>query len=117
MVEGLSEEPDENLRNKLTQLCNCIGLDLGPDDIVSAYRIVRCNPIKGRPNPARVTFRDLPSKEKFMIIAKYLGFASFTDGKMECSLLAGSSSHSACHVWSIYSLMRGLRSVCGTGHG
>ena len=67
MVEGLSEEPAEKIRNKVTQLCNCIGLDLGPDDIVSAYRIVRCNLIKDRPNPARVIFRDLPSKEKFMI--------------------------------------------------
>ena len=66
VVKGLSKEPVENLSSKLILLCGSIGVCLSTDDITNAFRIRRCNPIKGRPNPDKLTLRDLATKEKIM---------------------------------------------------
>ena len=66
VVKGLSKEPVENLSSKLILLCESIGVCLSTDDITNAFRIRRCNPIKGRPNPDKLTLRELATKEKIM---------------------------------------------------
>ena len=66
IVEGLVEEPDENLANKFKLVCESLDVAIGPNDIVIANRIYRRKPILGRPNPPRITLHDTNVKERIM---------------------------------------------------
>ena len=66
IVEGLGEDPNEDLPLKFSLLCESIGVNVQPADILDANRIQRRNPIKGRPNPSRITLHDLSVKDRIM---------------------------------------------------
>ena len=66
IVEGLAEEPGEKLVEKFLLVCECMGVNLPPGAISNANRIVRRNPIAGRPNPVKFAFTDVKFKENVM---------------------------------------------------
>ena len=66
VIEGLREDEGENLDEKIRDLCKEMGINLKPDEIVSAWRLERKVPIKGKPNPVKICFSNHVSKEKIM---------------------------------------------------
>ena len=66
IIEGLPENEDENLNEKIKQLCEKMGEDIDQCNIVAAWRIKRKIPLVNKPNPVKICFANYQTKEQIM---------------------------------------------------
>ena len=66
IIEGLAESEDENLPEKITKLCEKLGVKINPSDIGSAWRLIRRVPLGNKPNPVKVCLTNFNVKERIM---------------------------------------------------
>ena len=66
IIEGLEEKEDEDLMVKVLSLFDLIGAKLNVTEFTSVSRIKRKVPLGKKPNPIKVCFADLGSKELVM---------------------------------------------------
>ena len=66
IIEGLQENDDEDLPRKVLTLFEQIGVKTDENDISSVTRIKRKTPLGNKPNPVKLSFKNLPAKERVM---------------------------------------------------